>query len=72
MGNLPKNFIVLDFEEEEYLTLYKVSENEKKEDHFIYGAEVRYDNDGKMKIGKLNKIFNSFEEFFEDFIKLAD
>ncbi len=72
LGNLSKEFIVLDFEEEEYLTLYKVSENLNNKDNCIYGAEVSYENEEKMKIGKPTKMFDSFEEFFENFIALAN
>ncbi len=72
LGGLSNDLIVLDFEEEEYLTLYKVSENLNNEDNYVYGAEVRYENNEEIKIGKLIKIFDSFEDFFQNFIELAD
>jgi hypothetical protein len=70
-GNLPNDLIVLDFEEQEYLILYKVSEREKVEDGFVFGAEVHYVENEKIKIGKPVKQFDSFEEYFEDFLELG-
>ena len=70
-GHLPNDLIVLDFEEQEYLTLYRVSEKEKVEDGIVFGAEVYYAENEKIKIGKLVKIFDTFEEYFEDFLELG-
>ena len=69
-SDLENDFIVLDIEEQEYLTLYKVSETEELEDNFVYGAEVHYEND-KMIIGAKVKKFNSFDDFFNDFLELG-
>ena len=69
--NLSNDLIVLNYEVGEYLTLYKVSENQELEDNTIYGANVRYDDTEKMYIGKTEKLFSSFEEYFEDFIELG-
>ena len=69
--NLSNDLIVLDYEVGEYLTLYKVSENQELEDNTIYGANVRYDDTEKMYIGRTEKLFSSFEECFEDFIELG-
>lgn len=72
-ANLSKDFIVLSFEDGEYLILLKVSENQELEDSPVYGVEVEeYDASEKMKIGKLEKLFSSFKAYFEDFIELAD
>ena len=60
-GNLPQDLIVLDIEEEEYLTLYKVSETERIEDGCVYGAEVNYGENDQIKIGKKVKKFDTFE-----------
>ncbi|HLW08594.1 MAG TPA: SMI1/KNR4 family protein [Marinilabiliaceae bacterium] len=69
--NLPNDLIVLSYEVGEYLTLYKVSENQELEDNAIYEANVKYDDDEKMSIGKIKKLFSSFEEYFKDFIELG-
>jgi len=71
-GNLPKDLIVLDIEEQEYLTLYKVSETERIEDGFVFGAEVDYGENEQIKIGKMVKKFDTFEQYFEWFIELAE
>ena len=68
---LSNDLIVLNYEVGEYLTLYKVSENQESEDNTIYGANVRYNDTEKMYIGKTEKLFSSFEEYFEDFIELG-
>ena len=68
LHGLENDFIVLDFAEQEYLTLYEVSANE---DGFIYGAEVQYAENDKVLIGGKTKIFNSFDDFFNDFLKLG-
>ena len=70
-GNLPNDLIVLDFEEQEYLTLYRVSEKENVEDGIVFGAEVHCTENEEIKIGMLVKIFDTFEEYFEDFLKLV-
>ena len=69
--NLSNNFIVLNYEVGEYLTLYKVSAEQELEDNPIYGAEIKYDGAEKIVLGKKEKIFSSFEDFFEDFIELG-
>lgn len=71
-GDLPDDLIVLDFEEEEFLTLYKVSEKPDNDENFIYGAEVHYKKNENMRIGKIIKMFDSFEDFFQNFIELAN
>lgn len=69
--NLSNDLIVLNYEVGEYLTLYKVSENQELEDNTIYGANVIYGETEKLYIGKTEKLFSSFEEYFEDFIELG-
>lgn len=69
--NLSNDFIVLNYEIGEYLTLYKVSAEQELEDNPIYGAEIKYDGAEKIVLGKKEKIFSSFEDFFEDFIELG-
>ena len=69
--NLPNDLIVLYFEEQEYLTLYRATEKERVKDGVVFGAEVHYVENGKIKIGKLVKQFDTFEEFFEDFLVLG-
>ena len=71
LGDLPQNLIVLDFEEQEYLTLYKVSENGIIEDCCVFGAEVNCGENEQIKIGKLVKQFDTFEQYFENFIELG-
>jgi len=62
---------VLSYDVGEYLTLYKVSKKEQIEDSLVFGTNVSYDDNQKMKIGKIEKIFDSFEQYFEDFIELG-
>lgn len=69
--NLSNNFIVLNYEVGEYLTLYKVSEKEELDDSTIYGVNVAYNGTEKMILGKPEKLFSSFEDYFEDFIELG-
>ena len=71
LGDLPKDLIVLDFQEQEYLILYKVFENGKIEDSCVFGAEVNYEENEQIKIGKLVKQFDTFEQYFENFIELG-
>ena len=71
LGDLPKDLIVLDFQEQEYLILHKVSENGKIEDCCVFGAEVNYGENEEIKIGKLVKQFDTFEQYFENFIELG-
>ena len=72
LGNLPKDLIVLYFEEQEYLFLYKVSESERLEDSFVFGAEVDYGENEQIEIGELVKQWDSFEQYFEDFMTLGE
>jgi len=69
--DIDDDFIVLSYDVGEYLTLYKVSKKEQIEDTFVFGTIVSYDENQKMKIGKMEKIFDSFEQYFEDFIELG-
>ena len=75
LGNLDPKFIVLDFEESEWLVLYEVSGTDEVENSCVYGVEVSYDENEKMVIGnidKKSKRFNSFEEYFENFLELRN
>jgi hypothetical protein len=69
--NIADDLIVLSYDVGEYLTLYKVSKKEQFEDAFVFGTTVSYDENQKMKIGKMDKIFDSFQQYFEDFIELG-
>ena len=72
LGDLPNDLIVLDLQEQEWLVLYKVSENGKENDGFVYGADINYDENEKIRIGKLVKQFDTFEQYFENFLELAE
>ena len=56
--NLSNDFIVLNYEIGEYLTLYKVSAEQELEDNPIYGAEIKYDGAEKIVLGKKKKYFH--------------
>jgi hypothetical protein len=68
-SNLSKEFIVLNYEVDEYVELYKISND--GEDLGIYGASIIYDDENK--IGKIKKLYQNFDEYiFEYFIKLGE
>lgn len=71
-GHLPLDMLVLDIVEQEYLTLYRVGTDTELQDSGVYGAELRYQNDNSLTIGPLVKHFDSFKDYFNDFITLAD
>lgn len=54
--NLANDLIVIGYQLDEYLTLYKVSDNQELEDIRIYGVRVNYDN-GIMNIGEMEELF---------------
>ena len=70
--NLPDDFIVLNYEIDEYLILYKVSKTDRLNDSKVYGAEIHCNKDGNFEMNKPTLLFNSFDEYFEDFLELAD
>ncbi|MFK8280614.1 SMI1/KNR4 family protein [Capnocytophaga canimorsus] len=70
--NLSNDFIVLNYEVGEYLTLYKISENQELEDSPIYGVNIKYDDTERISLGSTEKLFSSFEEYFEDFMELGN
>lgn len=71
-ANLPNDYIVLNYEPDEYITLYKASKDKKLNDAKVYGAEVFYNDDDSLKLGKIEEEFDDFQEYFEDFLDLAD
>ncbi len=38
----------------------------------VFGTVISYDENQNIKIGKLEKLFESFEYFFKDFIELRN
>ena len=70
--HLSEDFIVLHYEVDEFLTLYKVSNRVRLKDAKVFGAEVFCNDKGDFEIEKPTPIFDSFEEYFEDFLDLAE
>ena len=70
--HLSEDFIVLHYEVDEFLTLYKVSNRVRLKDAKVFGAEVFCNDKGDFEIDKPTPMFDSFEEYFEDFLDLAE
>ena len=70
--HLSEDFIVLHYEVDEFLTLYKVPNKIRLKDAMVFEAEVYYNDKGDFEIDKPTPIFDSFEEYFEDFLDLAE
>ncbi|WP_315100569.1 SMI1/KNR4 family protein [Capnocytophaga sputigena] len=70
--NVPDDFIVLNYEIDEYLILYKVSKTDRLNDSKVYGAEIHCNKNNDFVMSKPTLLFNSFDEYFEDFLELAD
>ena len=70
--HLSEDFIVLHYEVDEFLTLYKVSKKVRLKDAEVFEAEVYCNDKGNFEIDKPTPIFDSFEEYFEDFLDLAE
>ena len=70
--HLSEDFIVLHYEVDEFLTLYKVSNKIRLKDAKVFGAEVYCNDKGDFEIEKPTPMFDSFEEYFEDFLDLAE
>jgi len=70
--HLSEDFIVLHYEVDEFLTLYKVSNGVRLKDAKIFEAEVYCNDKGAFEIDKPTPMFDSFEEYFEDFLDLAE
>ena len=70
--HLSEDFIVLHYEVDEFLTLYKVSNKIRLKDAMVFEAEIYYNDKGDFEIDKPTPIFDSFEEYFEDFLDLAE
>ena len=70
--HLSEDFIVLHYEVDEFLTLYKVSNKVRLKDAKVFGAEVFGNDKGEFEIDKPTPMFDSFEEYFEDFLDLAE
>ena len=70
--HLSEDFIVLHYEVDEFLTLYKVSNKVRLKDAEVFEAEVYCNDKGNFEIDKPMPIFDSFEEYFEDFLDLAE
>ncbi|WP_298481347.1 SMI1/KNR4 family protein [uncultured Maribacter sp.] len=63
--NLSKDYIVLEYAVDENYYLLKVSEGITTEDSAIYSVDI----DSDENLGRFNKIFDSFEEYFKFTIK---
>ena len=70
--HLSEDFIVLHYEVDEFLTLYKVSNRVRLKDAKVFEAEVYCNDKSNFEIDKPMPIFDSFEEYFEDFLDLAE
>ena len=70
--HLSEDFIVLHYEVDEFLTLYKVSKKVRLKDAEVFEAEVYCNDKGDFEIEKPTPMFDSFEEYFEDFLDLAE
>ena len=70
--HLSEDFIVLHYEVDEFLTLYKVSNRVRLKDAEVFEAEVYCNDKGAFEIDKPTPMFDSFEEYFEDFLDLAE
>ena len=70
--HLSEDFIVLHYEVDDFLTLYKVSNKIRLKDAKVFGAEVFCNDKGDFEIYKPTPMFDSFEEYFEDFLDLAE
>ena len=70
--HLSEDFIVLHYEVDEFLTLYKVSNGVRLKDAKVFEAEVYCNDKGAFEIDKPTPMFDSFEEYFEDFLDLAE
>ena len=70
--HLSEDFIVLHYEVDEFLTLYKVSNGVRLKDAEVFEAEVYCNDKGAFEIDKPTPMFDSFEEYFEDFLDLAE
>ncbi|WP_297976713.1 NAD(P)H-binding protein [uncultured Capnocytophaga sp.] len=70
--HLSEDFIVLHYEVDEFLTLYKVSNKVRLKDTKVFEAEVYCNDKGAFEIEKPTPMFDSFEEYFEDFLDLAE
>ena len=70
--HLSEDFIVLHYEVDEFLTLYKVSNRVRLKDAKVFGTEVFCNDKGDFEIYKPTPMFDSFEEYFEDFLDLAE
>ena len=70
--HLSEDFIVLHYEVDEFLTLYQVSNKIRLKDAKVFEADVYYNDKGGFEIDKPTPMFDSFEEYFEDFLDLAE
>ena len=70
--HLSEDFIVLHYEVDEFLTLYQVSNKIRLKDAKVFEADVYYNDKGDFEIDKPTPMFDSFEEYFEDFLDLAE
>ena len=70
--HLSEDFIVLHYEVDEFLTLYKVSNKIRLKDAEVFEADVYCNDKGAFEIDKPTPMFDSFEEYFEDFLDLAE
>lgn len=65
------DWIVLSYEVGEYLILYKIPIDYNQEDSSIWGANVYWEND-IPHISKPMKLYDSFVDYFMEFLKYSD
>ena len=70
--NIPNNLIVISYELGEYLTVYEVSEKERLKDSRILGVDIEYDSNQNLELEDFEELFESFQDYFQDFIEMAD
>ena len=70
--HLSDDFIVLRYEIDEFLILYKVSKTVRLKDSKIFGAEIFCNEEENFEIDTPTPMFNSFNEYFEDFLELGN
>ena len=60
------------YEIDEFLILYKVSKTVRLKDSKIFGAEIFCNEEETFEIDTPTPMFNSFNEYFEDFLELGN
>ena len=63
--HLSEDFIVLHYEVDEFLTLYKVSNGVRLKDAKVFEAEVYYNDKGDFEIDKPTPMFDSLRNILK-------